>query len=467
MFSKLTNNFFRRLDVKLTTYYTLLVFLIAVILGVFFLYRLQHNLMKQVDNLLHDEARELIHMFEREPDVIQVSKINEGSIDSRRYYPFYFRVISTSGNVLYVSQRASTTSFPPPKNRTECFYTLNIPGAKYPFRLYEKIFSLNNSSDFIIQIATETKHIESIMGNVNNNILMAALILLFLSITGGILVARKPCLILRNITAVTNRITSQNLSERLPLPFANDEVKALTMTINSMMDRLEKSFKEIKQFTSDVSHELRNPLFALKGEMELALSQKRKDEEYREEICDCLDRINFLIKMVNDLFLISRFDMKKIDLDLVYLNLCEVLRDLFDFHLPMAQEKNLSFTIDRCDNVVINGDKTRIHQLFSNLIDNAIHFTPANGSVTFSLVGKNDAAQFIVEDTGIGIPEHEIPYVFNRFHQVDKARTGFSLGSGLGLNISKKIAEAHGGDITVRQNENKGVTFVVTLPKVM
>lgn len=422
--------------------------------------------MKQVDNLLHDEARELIHMFEREPDVIQVSKIHEGSIDSRRYYPFYFRVISTSGNVLYVSQRASTTSFPPPKNRTECFYTLNIPGVKYPFRLYEKIFSLNNSSDFIIQIATETKHIESIMENVNNNILMATLILLFLSITGGILVARKPCLILRNITAVTNRITSQNLSERLLTPATRDEIYDLTVTINSMMDRLEESFKEIKQFTSDVSHELRNPLFALKGEMEVALSQKRKDEEYREVIFECLERCDFLIKVINDLFLISRFDMKKIDLNLAYLNLCEVLKDLFDFHLPMAEEKKLSFTIDRCDDIIINSDKTRIYQLISNLMDNAIKFTPENGSVAISLIKENNSAKFTIADSGIGIAESEIPNIFNRFYQVDKSRSGFRRGSGLGLNICKKIVEAHKGSIAVEKNKHGGVTFTVILPNV-
>ena len=151
--------------------------------------------------------------------------------------------------------------------------------------------------------------------------------------------------------------------------------------------------------------------------------------------------------------------------NLVYLNLCEVLKDLFDFHLPMAEEKNLSFTIGRCDDVVVNGDKTRIHQLFSNLMDNAIKFTPENGSVALSLVKKNDAAQFIVEDNGIGISEDDIYHIFNRFYQVDKSRSGLYRGSGLGLNISKKIVEAHGGDITVKQNENKGVTFVVTLPK--
>jgi signal transduction histidine kinase len=251
----------------------------------------------------------------------------------------------------------------------------------------------------------------------------------------------------------------------LPSPTAHDEIYDLTNTINTMLDRLENSFKEIKQFTSDVSHELRNPLFGLKGEMEVALSNERSHHEYREVIQECLERVNALSKMVNDLFLVSRFELKKVDLDMLYLNLSEILQDLYDFFLPMAQEKKLVLTIDRCDSVLINGDKTRVHQLLSNLIDNAIKFTPENGSVILSLTSENTLAHVTIKDTGIGIPEEEIPHIFNRFYQVDKSRSGLSRGAGLGLHICKKIVDAHGGSIDVTSNEGKGVTFTVTLPK--
>jgi signal transduction histidine kinase len=231
-----------------------------------------------------------------------------------------------------------------------------------------------------------------------------------------------------------------------------------------MINRLEQSFKEIKQFTADVSHELRTPLFALKGELEIALSQKRNDEEYREAIAESLERVNFLIKMVNDLLLISRFDENRMDLELVYLNLGEIMRDLHDFYLPMAQDKKLQFTIEQCVDVVFACDKTRIRQLFSNLIDNAIKFTPQQGSVTLSLVNAGSSVQFRVSDTGIGIPAADIPNVFNRFYQGDKSRSGVSRGSGLGLHICKRIAEAHCGGITVESNHGAGVTLIVTLP---
>jgi signal transduction histidine kinase len=263
---------------------------------------------------------------------------------------------------------------------------------------------------------------------------------------------------------LATKITSQNLQERLPVPAAQDEVRALTVTINSMIERLEKSFGDMKQFTADVSHELRNPLFAMKSGMEVALSGQRDCQEYRDIIADCLERINYLIKMVNDLFLISRFETKKINLELAYLNAGEIVRDIFDFFLPMAQEKKLRFALTRCDDVVLSADKTRLLQLISNLLDNAIKFTPENREVKVSLVSENREACLQVRDTGIGIPEHEFPHIFKRFYQIDEARSGSERGTGLGLQICKRIVEAHGWKITVARNEGNGVTFSVTIP---
>ena len=235
--------------------------------------------------------------------------------------------------------------------------------SNYPLRIYEKKIFLDNAGDFTIQIVTETKEPAELLENLSESVMPALFIILFLSVICGMVASRKPRQIISNVTSVTQRISSQNLSERLPVPAAHDEIYDLTTTINNMLDRLQNSFKEIKQFTADVSHELRNPLFSIKGEMEVALSQERTDQEYREIIQECLERVNSLSKMVNDLFLISRFELKKVDLEILYLNLSEIVQDLHGFFLPLAQEKKLTFTIDRCDSVLINGDKTRILQL--------------------------------------------------------------------------------------------------------
>lgn len=139
-------------------------------------------------------------------------------------------------------------------------------------------------------------------------------------------------------------------------------------------------------------------------------------------------------------------------------------RSIYDFFLPIAQEKRIDFTIGRCDTVTAMADKTRIQQLINSLVDNALKFTPGDGSVELCLESQEDTILFRVRDSGIGIPEEEMENIFKRFYQVDKARSGEERGAGLGLQICKRIAEAHGGQISVQANKDRGVTFTVTLP---
>lgn len=464
MFSRVSE-YLGRLDVKLTVYYTLIIVILMAAFTGFFLYRLNKSLLKQVDRILYDEGNEILQEINDANDLMEGCSIYEQHVANRKHFPIAFKMLNTSGEVVYASKEVVNFVLPSLEEETKKFYTVHTSLSNYPLRVYRHKIVLESAGDFTIQMVTETRESVEIFESLIKSIMPALFIVLFLSILCGMLVSRKPRQIISNVTSVTQRISSQNLSERLPVPAAHDEIYALTTTINIMLDRLQNSFKEIKQFTADVSHELRNPLFSIKGEMEVSLSQERNSQEYREVIQECLERVNSLSKMVNDLFLISRFELKKIDLDILYLNLSEIVQDLHGFFLPLAQEKKLNFTIDRCDTVLINGDRTRILQLLNNLIDNALKFTPEHGSVTLSLIADSDTVHFSVRDTGIGIPEGEIPWIFDRLYQVDKSRSGSARGAGLGLHICRKIVEVHEGSIEIKNNKEKGVTFTVILPK--
>ncbi|MCX5896395.1 MAG: ATP-binding protein [Proteobacteria bacterium] len=466
MSSKKRINFWGRLDVKLTIYYTTIFLILSIMLCSFFFYRVSRNLLKQIDRILMDGTFEFINMVENdEQDLLSICQAYAKGLSVRKHYPIYFRVLTRDNKVYFESENTQGLAASPFKPKIHPLLEfLKLLGRTHPYRYYKDKFTMRNGTNYTIQMATDIELIKLTLRNLLENILIVIPVLLILSVWWGLFVLKKYREIVGNIVKVTNRITSQNLQERLTVPEVSDELQHLMVTINSMIDRLETALQEVKQFTADVSHELRNPLFALKGELEVALSRERSDGEYGEAILESLERTNLLIKMVNDLFLISRFDMKKIDINLIYLNLSEIVRDLFDFFLPMAQEKNLQFSIERCDDVVFCGDKTRMHQLFSNLLDNAIKFTPEQGTVTLSLISLNESVQFKVRDTGIGITEDDMPNIFNRFYQSDKSRSGVSRGAGLGLHICKRIVEAHGGDITIVRNVHQGVTFVVTLP---
>jgi heavy metal sensor kinase len=463
MLSKLKVKFFSRFDIKLTVFYTFALLLISLILSSFFYYRLQHNLLKQTDRMLKDEAKELIMEIQEENHIVKGCKMFFEDISHRVFFPVFFRVMASDGVSLCESENFSTILSKGIKQREYFTVTVDYRGKKR-YRIYETRFTFKDHGPLVAQLAISTMRSDKILETSLDNIFSAIPVVFLLSIFCGMYIAQKPRKILQNITAVTRRITSQNLAERLPLPPGQDEIRDLTLTINFMLDNIESSFNEIKQFTADVSHELRNPLSAVKGEIEVAVSRKRDATDYRETLHNCLERIDDLIKMVNDLFLISRFDAKKYELNLSRINLAGLLREMYDFFLPIAQEKNIHFIIERCDTVFASVDKQKILQLLSNLMDNAIKFTPENQSITLSLIEHSHKAELKVSDSGMGIPESDLENIFKRFYQVDSSRSGDERGAGLGLHICKRIAEVHGGSISATRNKTTGVTFTVILP---
>jgi heavy metal sensor kinase len=463
MLSKLKVKFFSRFDVKLTVFYTFALLLISLVLSSFFYYRLHHNLLKHTDRMLKDEAKELIMEIKEENDLLKGCKLFNEDISNRVFYPVFFRVMSSDGASLYESENFSTILSKGIKEKEHFTITIDQRG-KERYRIYEMGFTSKDQGPFVAQLAINTKRSDKILETSLQNIFSAIPVVFLLSICCGMYISQKPRKILRNITSVTKRITSQNLAERLPLPPAHDEIRDLTLTINFMLDNIEASFNNVRQFTADVSHELRNPLSAVKGEIEVAVSRKRDASDYRETLHNCLERIDDIIKMVNDLFLISRFDAKKYDLKLSHINISDLLREMYDFFLPIAQEKNIHLVIDRCDTVFASVDRHKILQLLNNLMDNAVKFTPENESVTLSLIQHSHDIELKVSDSGIGIPEDKLENIFKRFYQVDPSRSGQGRGAGLGLHISKRITEIHGGSIEAKRNKTKGVTFTVMLP---
>jgi len=463
MLSKLKVKFFSRFDVKLTVSYTFALLLLSLILSLFFYYRLQHNLLKQIDRILKDEAQELIIEIEADNHIVKGCKKFFEDISHRVFYPVFFRVMASDGVILCESENFSTILSKGIKEREHFTVTVDYRKKKR-YRIYETRFGFKDQGPFVAQMAINTKRSDKILETSLQNIFSAIPVVFLLSICCGMYISQKPRKILRNITAVTRKITSQNLAERLPLPPGQDEIRDLTLTINFMLDNIESSFDEIKQFTADVSHELRNPLSAVKGEIEVAVSRKRDATDYRETLHNCLEQIDNLIKMVNDLFLISRFDAKKYDLKISRINLAGLLGEMYDFFLPIAQGKNIHFVIERCDTVFASVDGHKILQLLSNLMDNAVKFTPETQSITLSLIQRSHEAELNVSDSGMGIPESDLENIFKRFYQVDPSRSGDERGAGLGLHICKRIVEVHGGSISATRNKTKGVTFTVRLP---
>lgn len=263
----------------------------------------------------------------------------------------------------------------------------------------------------------------------------------------------------RIATLATQISRADDLSYRLPDTGRNDEIGKLTMALNQTLARLETLFRTQQRFLADVSHELRTPLTTIRGNMDLMRRMGGADPEALDDIQAELERMT---RLVNDLLLLARADVGSLPIDRQRVALDTVVLDVYR-QLSLLNPP-VEVRLEEVDQVAVLGDADRLKQLILNLADNAIKYTPAGGKVCLRLFKSETEAHVEVADTGIGIPEEDLPYIFDRFYRVDKARTRAHGGSGLGLSIVKWIVDVHGGSIYATSDLGEGTTFHVTLP---
>jgi heavy metal sensor kinase len=266
-----------------------------------------------------------------------------------------------------------------------------------------------------------------------------------------------------DIAKIARDIQENDLSRRIEVR-SKDELGRLATTLNQTFERLEQAFLRERQFTSDASHELRTPLSIMQSEATLTLKKNRSQEEYKEALILISQEITHMSSIINKLLYLSRIDGGKERLDPATVNLSELLKDLASNVEALCEEKSLIFDSQISEDIQVEGDKVKLRELFLNLMDNAIKFTPAGGKISLSLVKTEGQAAVSVNDTGIGISEEHLPRIFDRFYRVNKTSSAEDAGSGLGLAICKHIVTLHKGQIQVKSTFGKGSTFKITLP---
>jgi heavy metal sensor kinase len=282
----------------------------------------------------------------------------------------------------------------------------------------------------------------------------------------GWIVAGRALRPVRQVAQTAQRITGSNLSLRIPSRQAGDELDYLILTFNRMIERLDASFQQMKQFSTDVSHELRTPITAIRGQLEVALFTAKTTEQYREAMFNALQDIDRLSQIVRALLLLSQAESGQLALQKTRLNLSEALEDLVEqFQIP-AEAAGVRLTADLPRECFADVDRVQIERMATNLLSNALKFTPENGSVCVRLRHNPEKVELVVEDTGKGIPTEHLPHIFDRFYRVPGSGTapGPEQGLGLGLSFVAWIVKAHDGKIGVESTPGKGTRFTITLP---
>ncbi len=278
----------------------------------------------------------------------------------------------------------------------------------------------------------------------------------------GLIIAGQALQPIETISQIATQITAaDDLSKRIPYEGANDELGQLAATFNTTLARLERLFKAQRRFVADISHELRTPLTTIQGNVDLIRRFYPQMDSLEVEAIESENKR--MVRLVGDLLLLAQADAGRLPLDMRIIDMDTLALELYRQAKVLAGKK-VEVVSAGIEAVRIKGDTDRLKQLMLNLITNAIKYTPEGGRVTLQLRYDEGFAKFSVRDTGIGIPEKDLPHIFERFYRVDKARARDMGGAGLGLSISLWIAEAHGGRIFVERVPEQGSTFTVQLP---
>ncbi len=286
-------------------------------------------------------------------------------------------------------------------------------------------------------------------------------------VIGYLLVGRtlKPVdLIVDEVEAISD---GRSLHRRLAEPTSYDELARLTVTLNAMLSRLEKSFGTLRRFTADASHELKTPLTVLRSGIERSLTHPTTSPEVMETLEETLLEVNRMAELVDSLLTLARADEGRAPLHLDDLDLSEMLAELAETASILGEQASVNVTVEvPPEPIRMHADRGRLRQLLQNLLSNAIKYTSAAGEVWIGSALDDGNVVFTVRDSGMGIAPGDLEHIFDRFWRADPARsrTGSRPGAGLGLAICKWTAEAHGGSIEVQSKPGRGTTFTVSLP---
>ena len=286
--------------------------------------------------------------------------------------------------------------------------------------------------------------------------------LLILAVVGmGWFMAGRALGPLNTVSQAARSVTGSNLSLRLDRRGANDELDLLIDAFNAMVDRLESSFRQIRQFSVDASHELRTPLTAVRGQLEVALFTAKTPEQYRESITTAIEDVDQLSQVVKALLHLSQAESGQVTLARVPVELGQLVEKVIEqFQLP-AEAEGIRLEC-RVDPGVVIGDRTQLQRMISNLLSNALKFTPTGGSVQVQVVAGEGSVKLVVADTGCGIAPEDMPHIFERFYRVPDAGRAPERGLGLGLSFVDWIARSHRANVEVESRVKEGTRFVVT-----
>lgn len=334
---------------------------------------------------------------------------------------------------------------------------------KARFRMYTKPVVEDGKVAYVVQVAGPIDLVSLALHNL--------IFILFLLLPLTIVLAGIPGVLLAGLTLkpvdkmvdTLKQITAENLKLRIHIPDTKDEIKRLAETFNDMIERLDRSFSSQQNFIQDISYELRMPIAALKEDLKSTLDKELSRLEYEKILQSGLRELDKFSGIIDGLLVLAQFDNSQMPLEIKRVSLNRLLEETLNGVKERAREKDIALSSFLQDHIMLDADEGKLKRLFTNLLDNAVKYNLRKGKISVSAHKDKRFAKVVISDTGVGMPADEIPYIFDRFYQINKSRVS-KQSFGLGLSIAKSIIEAHKGRISVESQPGNGAVFTVSLP---
>jgi heavy metal sensor kinase len=450
---------FKTFRLRLTIIYTAIVVLLFLAFAFVTHSEYRKELMETIDKDLLKTAKT------ESPDESNPGLMNRNTEIIKKVGNEYYQITSQSGKViitlinktqqLFLNWDLMVTAF---KGAPQ-FETIQYKGEK------QRALYFPVKEDTILHIRKSLVDTEESLVRIKKLFLIFLPVILMVSSLIFWLLAGKLLDPVIKIRLLAEKIRHGKLGERINIGFKGKEIDDLVTIFNTMLDSIQHSMESQKRFSSDVSHEIRSPLTSLRGSIEVALRKKRNPEEYEDILRNNLSDIIRLSKITDNLLFLTRADNNILELRRQWFDVKRFMETMIDNFRYKILSAGISITEDYQANLELNGDIDLLEHAFSNIIDNAVKYTPAGGKITVITRKEDGNIVITISDTGIGISEDNIPHIFERFYRVDRDSSRKLSGTGLGLAITKWIIHAHNGKISVKSTLGSGSEFIVAFPE--
>ena len=446
--------------IRLTTWYSVVLFLMLVLYAAATFVAVRHEFLEQLDAELHDEFEMAEGVLAPTPDgriTWAGDRHHVPDTDEDRSVDVW----STSGEQIY--RVGASGALPPivPAAAVPRYASIAVNGRRW--RTLTGMSQVSGRA-IVLRVCRSEERLRAQVREILVVLVVGLPLVVALAAVGGYVLARRALAPIDHLASDARRITADRLHERLSVLNQHDEIGRLAGVINETFARLQSSFDQLRRFTADASHELRTPLSVMRAIGEAGLGATRTPAEYKEAMGSMLEEVDRLTNLVDTLLRLSHGDTGTVRLSRETVDLGQLARDVVSSLGILAEDRNQRLALDVADGVTVVADRLVLREAVTNVVDNAIKYSPHASTIEIRVTSEGDRATLAVADEGPGIPVEQRERIFDRFFRLDEGRSRAEGGTGLGLAIAHWAVDVNGGHITVDDGDRGGSVFRIVLP---